>query len=187
MSTLLRHYGFRHHPFARHTPKEALLRHRGFEEALDRLRFAVELDAIALLVAESGCGKSLLLGQLADELQREGFAITYFAHSTTGPFGLVNALARKAGLAPKRSRSETATLLGEHLLQLLARQLHQGIRRGIPEGVQGGLLPGVVAKDVGAVVRADGFEIHGPSLTNTHERRMASAGALLGLDTFQAL
>lgn len=117
MSTLLRHYGFGHHPFARHTPKEALLRHRGFEEALGRLRFAVELDAIALLVAESGCGKSLLLGQLADELQREGFAITYFAHSTTGPFGLVNALARKTGLAPKRSRSETATLFGEHLLQ----------------------------------------------------------------------
>ena len=117
MSTLLRHYGFHHHPFARHTPKEALLRHRGFEEALGRLRFTVELDAVALLVAESGCGKSLLLGQLADELQQQGLAITYFAHTTTGPFGLVNALARKAGLAPRRSRSETALLLGQHLLE----------------------------------------------------------------------
>jgi type II secretory pathway predicted ATPase ExeA len=116
MSTLLRHYGFHHHPFARHTPQEALLRHHGFEEALGRLRFSVELDAVALLVAESGCGKSLLLGQLADELQQQGLAITYFAHTTTGPFGLVNALARKAGLAPRRSRSETALLLASHLL-----------------------------------------------------------------------
>ena len=79
MSQLLRHYGFRHHPFARQTPPDALLKHRGYEEALSRLRFAVELDAIAMLVADSGCGKSLLMGQLADELQREKWTVHYFA------------------------------------------------------------------------------------------------------------
>jgi type II secretory pathway predicted ATPase ExeA len=123
MSQLLHHFGFRYHPFARHTPKEALLHHRGFEEALGRLRFSVELDAIALLVAESGCGKSLLLGQLADELQQTDFSVLYFAHSTTGPFGLINVLARKVGLAPRRSRSETADLLMERMLDGERRHL----------------------------------------------------------------
>jgi len=116
MSPLLRHFGFRHHPFARQTPKDAVLRHRGFDEAFGRLRYSIELDSIAVLVAESGCGKSLLLGVLADQMQHEGLCVHYLAHSTVGPFGLVNALARKVGLSPCRSRAETATRLGEHLL-----------------------------------------------------------------------
>ena len=116
MTQLLSHYGFRHHPFGRQTSNDALLRHRGFEEALGRLRFCVELDSIAILIAESGCGKSLLLGQLADELQRDGIVVRYFAHSSTGPFGLISVLARKSGISPKRSRAETASLLVDKLI-----------------------------------------------------------------------
>ena len=115
MSQLLRHYGLSRHPFARSTPKEALFRHRGFLEALGRLRFTVELDSIALLVAETGCGKSLLLGDLGDELRTQGWLVHYFAHASTGPFGLLNVLARKVGLAPRRSRAETALALNELL------------------------------------------------------------------------
>jgi type II secretory pathway predicted ATPase ExeA len=123
MSQLLSHYGFRHHPFGRQTSNDALLRHRGFEEALGRLRFCVELDSIAILIAESGCGKSLLLGQLADELQRDGVVVRYFAHSSTGPFGLISVLARKNGISPKRSRAETASLLVEKLVDDERRHL----------------------------------------------------------------
>jgi type II secretory pathway predicted ATPase ExeA len=123
MNQLLSHYGFRHHPFARHTPADALYRHRGFEEALGRLRFCVELDSIATLLAESGCGKSLLLGQLADELQRDGVVVHYFAHSSTGPFGLISVLARKSGVSPKRSRAETASYLIDKLIDDERRHL----------------------------------------------------------------
>jgi type II secretory pathway predicted ATPase ExeA len=109
MSQLLTHFAFTHHPFARATPSAAVLRHRGFEEAHRRLLFTLELDGIALLLAESGCGKSLLLGEIADQLHRNNeWTVHYLAHTTTGPFGLTNVLARKIGLIPKRSRSETA-------------------------------------------------------------------------------
>jgi type II secretory pathway predicted ATPase ExeA len=114
---LLEHYGFDKNPFERSTPKEALLRHRGFEEARTRLGFTIELGGIALLLSEPGCGKSLLLGVVADELARVGWVVHYFAHSTVGPFGLVNVLARKVGLLPRRSRAETALALAEQLLQ----------------------------------------------------------------------
>lgn len=117
MNRLLQHFGFSHHPFGRNTPKQALLRHRGFEEALQRLLFSVELDGIAELVAETGCGKSLLLGELAGELQSQGWVAHYFAHSTVGPFSLLNVLARKAGIAPRRSRGETAMALAETLFE----------------------------------------------------------------------
>jgi len=117
MSQLLRHYGLSRHPFARNTPKDALLHHRGFEEAHSRLSFTVELDSIAVLLAETGCGKSLLLGELNDELRAQGWAVHYLAHTTVGPFGLINVLARKAGLAPRRSRAETAMALTDTLVE----------------------------------------------------------------------
>lgn len=40
----------------------------------------------------------------------------YFAHATFGPFGLLNVLARKIGLSPRRSRGETALAISEKLL-----------------------------------------------------------------------
>jgi len=117
MSQLLTHFGFLRDPFGR-TPTEAVLRHKGFEEAFRRLLFTLELEGIAVLVAEPGCGKSLLLGELADHLQKDtAWAVHYLAHTTTGPFGLVNVLARKTGTQPRRSRSETAWALTEKLLE----------------------------------------------------------------------
>lgn len=123
MSPLLNHYGLRRPPFARATPKEAVLDHRGFQEARRRLRFTIDLDGICSLLSESGLGKSLLLGLVSDELQQAGWSVHYLAHSTTGPFGLVNVLARKAGLAPRRSRAETAQHLSSSLLEDERRHL----------------------------------------------------------------
>lgn len=111
MNALLAYFGFSFHPFGRFTPPPALFRHRGFTEALSRLTFAADIDGIAALVADPGLGKSLLLGELAAALQAQGFAVHYFAHTTTGPFGFVNVLARKLGLLPARSRAETALAL----------------------------------------------------------------------------
>ena len=115
--SLVRHFRLSAHPFGRDAPKSALHRHRGFDEAFERLRFTVEIDGVSALVAEPGCGKSLLLGQLADELQKQGRVVHYFAHATIGPFGLVNVLARKVGLAPRRSRGETALMVSQKLLE----------------------------------------------------------------------
>jgi len=115
--SLLRHFRLSSHPFGRDGSRASVHRHRGFIEALERLRFTAEIDAIAALVAEPGCGKSLLLGQLADEMQKQRIVVHYFAHASVGPFGLVSVLARKAGIAPRRSRAETAMLLSQALLE----------------------------------------------------------------------
>ena len=123
MSPLLKHYGFSAHPFSRGVCGQTLYRHPGFQEAFSRLRFTVELRSIAMLVAETGCGKSILMGELASELQTESWSVHYFAHSSVGPFSLINVLARKVGLSPRRSRGETATALSETLLESGADQL----------------------------------------------------------------
>lgn len=121
MKQILQHFGFNRHPFGRHPM--SIFRHRGFEEAFRRLLFTIELEAIAVLLADTGCGKSVLLGHLADTLQQQNWTVHYMAHSTLGPFGLINVLARKAGLAPKRSRGETAFVLAETLLSKNGKHL----------------------------------------------------------------
>jgi type II secretory pathway predicted ATPase ExeA len=117
MSQLLRHFGLSHHPFTRRTPKNAMYRHRGFEEASRRLLFTLELDSMAAVMAAPGCGKSLLLGDLHDSLLRDAWCVYYFAHATTGPYGMINVLARMVGLSPRGSRPETAAAITNRLLE----------------------------------------------------------------------
>jgi type II secretory pathway predicted ATPase ExeA len=117
MSTFLKFYGLTHPPFGRRTPKEAVYRHAGFEEAFSRLEITVELDSIAEFIADSGTGKSILLGELASRLQSAGHVVHYLSHSTIGPFGLVNVIARRMGITPRRSRGETVDDLTSSLLE----------------------------------------------------------------------
>lgn len=117
MSQLLRHFSLSHHPFARRTPKDALYRHRGFDEASRRILFTLELDSMAAVMAVPGCGKSLLLGDIHDSLVRDGWCVYYFAHATTGPYGMINVIARMVGLSPRCSRPETAAAITNCLIE----------------------------------------------------------------------
>lgn len=113
--SLIRHFHLERPPFGRDAAG-AIHRHRGFLEAQQRLRYTIELDGIGALLADPGCGKSLLLGHVAAEHQKHGGQVHYFAHATVGPFGFLNVLARKAGQAPRRSRAETALCVSQTLL-----------------------------------------------------------------------
>jgi type II secretory pathway predicted ATPase ExeA len=113
---LLSFFGLSSHPFGRHTAKQAIFRHPGFEEAFRRLSFAADTDGIAQLVSEPGLGKSLLLGELACSLQALGFFVLYFSHTSTGPAGLVNVIARSLHVSPRRSTAETALALSQKVL-----------------------------------------------------------------------
>jgi general secretion pathway protein A len=106
--SLCRHFRLTENPFGKNASPSAVHLHRGFVEAKERIRFTIELDGASALVAESGCGKSLLLGHVAADHQKLKGVVHYFAHATVGPFGLINVLARKLGLSPRRSRAETA-------------------------------------------------------------------------------
>src|SRR6266511_4140798 len=59
------HFGLAKPPFPKAATEPSLLRHSALLETLDKLRFALSRDTIALLVAESGCGKSTTLALFA--------------------------------------------------------------------------------------------------------------------------
>jgi type II secretory pathway predicted ATPase ExeA len=112
---LLHHFGLTCLPFARAVPREGLLEHRSFNEALERLRLAVESRTAMLLAAEPGLGKSTLLGTFSDGLDKARTRLVYSALSACGPFGLIGQLAQRYGVKVKRSAAQTAQAMLDEL------------------------------------------------------------------------
>jgi len=111
------HFNLSQLPFGRAVSDAGLLHHRSFTEALARLSLAVSTRTPALFTAEPGPGKSTLLGNLADSLDKTTTHLVYTQLCSCGPFGLIGQLAVRYGLRPKRSASQTA----QSVLDELAR------------------------------------------------------------------
>ncbi len=109
------HFKLTRPPFPQAADPAAILNHQRLRDAVDRLRFAVDRDGIALLTGESGCGKSTVLGCLTRELDHPSYTLVYAALSTLGPFSLLASLAAKVGLRARRFKGETAQDLIAHL------------------------------------------------------------------------
>ena len=98
------------------TPADgALLRHNGMQEVLARLQFALERDTIALLVGESGCGKSTVLSLFAKSLDAASYLVLTTSLTTLGPFSLIAHLLALLGLPARRFKGEAAAALLAHL------------------------------------------------------------------------
>jgi type II secretory pathway predicted ATPase ExeA len=119
--TLEEHFGLTQPPFPKAASEAALLRHNGLQETLERLRFALARDTIALLVAESGCGKSTTLGLFAKSLDAGSYHVLCTSLTTVGPFGLISHLAALSGLRPCRFKGDTAAAFIAHLRGLPKR------------------------------------------------------------------
>lgn len=112
---LLHHFGLTALPFDRAVPPEGLLRHPSFTEATERLRFALDTRAPALLVAVPGTGKSVLLETLCRDLAPADVRVIATALSSCGPFGLVGQLAARYGTPVRRTTAQTAAALLDEL------------------------------------------------------------------------
>jgi type II secretory pathway predicted ATPase ExeA len=123
MSLIEDHFKLHHPPFPQTAEPAAVLNHQSLKDALDRLRFAVDRDGIALLTAESGCGKSTVLGCLARDLDTTAYLFVYASLCTLSPFSLLSSLVAKLGLRARRFKGETAQDMVAHLRGLPKRTL----------------------------------------------------------------
>ena len=121
MTTLQKHFGFNKPPFPRVASDEAILHHKGLEEVLARLHFALERDTMALLVAESGCGKSTALSLFAKSLDASSHQLVTLSLTTLAPFSLMANIATSLGLKPRRFKGDTAAALLGHLRSIPRR------------------------------------------------------------------
>jgi type II secretory pathway predicted ATPase ExeA len=115
LKALLLHFGLHSPPFTRAVPDGALLLHTSFNEALTRLRYAVESRTPAMVTAEPGLGKSTLLATFSEGLDMANTRLVYSALCSCGPFGLIGQLATRYGVKCKRSSAQTAQVLLDDL------------------------------------------------------------------------
>lgn len=113
--TLEEHFGLLRPPFPRSAPDTALFRHPGVEQVLARLRFALERDTTAMLIAESGCGKSTILALFARSLDAANYHLITTSLTTLAAFGFLASLCAATGLKTVRFKGETAAILISHL------------------------------------------------------------------------
>jgi len=123
MTSLEDHFGLTQPPFPRSAADPALFRHPGIDEVLSRLRFALARDTIALLVAESGSGKSTTLGLFARSLDVASYHLISVSMTTVGPFGFLSSLCTATGIRSRRFKADTAATLLTHLRGLPKRTL----------------------------------------------------------------
>jgi type II secretory pathway predicted ATPase ExeA len=108
------HFGLSKPPFPKAATKASLLMHPALESTLEKLHFALERDTIALLVAESGCGKSTALSLFAQSLDAATYNVLSISLTTLNPFSFIAHFAAATGLPGRRFKGETAAALIMH-------------------------------------------------------------------------
>lgn len=112
---LEQHFGLCRPPFPKAAGQNALLATPGLTQVTERLRFALERDTIALLVAESGCGKSTALSCFAQSLDASSYHVMSTSLTTLAPFSFIAHLGASTGLPGRRFKGESAAALLMHL------------------------------------------------------------------------
>jgi type II secretory pathway predicted ATPase ExeA len=120
-TSLQEHFGLQQVPFPKAASEACLLLHPPLRETVERLRFAIDRDSPALLVAASGCGKSTATGLFARSLDAATYHVLYLCLTTVNPFGFLSQIAAATGLRPARFKGQTAATLIAHLRGLPKR------------------------------------------------------------------
>lgn len=115
MSVIEDHFKLHRPPFPQTADGAALLQQTSQKDALERLRFAIDRGGIAMLTAESGCGKTTVLSSLGRDLDPVKHLLVYASLSSLGPYSLLTSLASKLGIRARRTKGETAHELLSHM------------------------------------------------------------------------
>ena len=98
--------------------------YKDFQDALKCLKSALtQGHTYALLLGESGTGKTSLLRILQAKLDKRRFNVLYLSYGQPSPSGLVRLLAETLHLPIRRTRTETSRLLIQTLRNLPTRLL----------------------------------------------------------------
>ena len=119
-------YGLTQTPFSRAIPTDKLYRGNDSDELIERLRWAAERQLFAVMIGDSGTGKTTTLRRFRDELQNSRYKVLYVSDSKMTPRTFYKSVLEQLGFEAKFMRSEAK------------RQLHREIE--IMKGVHG-LLP----------------------------------------------
>jgi general secretion pathway protein A len=112
------YWGLREKPFRKTPDPRYLFLNETYEEALERLLFAVEELELALLTGEVGSGKTLLTRALADQVG-ERYEVGMILNPRLPPRQFLRATARELGVKePRQHSNDLLDQIHERLLEL---------------------------------------------------------------------
>jgi general secretion pathway protein A len=97
----LNHFHLSQHPFAEKPPADWILCDSRFQEALARLTFFQKQGHIALLIGQTGVGKSSLLRCFIQNLPLNRYQIIYLSLTSVSPNALLRQIVIELGEPPK--------------------------------------------------------------------------------------
>jgi general secretion pathway protein A len=113
----LNHFSLGAHPFSENPPIQWLLRDPRIDEALARLKFFEQQATLALIIGQTGVGKSSLLRLFLNELPQNRFHPLYLHLTPLHANGFLRMIVTHLGEKPKMGKDRL-------LLQILER-IHQ--------------------------------------------------------------
>lgn len=123
LAQLAPYYGFSRLPFSRRIAASALFRSQAHQEALARIAFLIEQEALGLLTGEVGSGKTVAARAAVAALDASRHTVIYLANPSIGARGLYHQIVLSLGGEP---RFHTAALIPQ-AHELLA---HERAERG---------------------------------------------------------
>ncbi len=121
----LEHYGFTAPPFSKEIADQDLWLTPAKEAAVAEIGQAIaDRDVGALLVADSGMGKTCVLRALRHSLESAPVRLTYCHNATLGRRDFYRQICRALGLNPKATAAAVFNSVGDYIQELSCEQFH---------------------------------------------------------------
>lgn len=122
MRTLMNRFGLSHAPFSKEVATEDLYEISAQTDAIARLSSAVDARASAVLVGESGVGKTCVLRGLERALNPARVRVTYLHHANVSPRDFYRQLSSALGLEPRSHPSAMFRQVQAHIEEVADEQ-----------------------------------------------------------------
>jgi len=116
-------YNFTNTPFSRTIPSKYLYKGNDSDELIERLKYAAQKQLFAIVLGDSGTGKTTTLRRFCDETRDDNYCTLYLSDSKLTPRTFYKSLLEQLGFEAKYYRNEAK------------RQLHKEIE--IMKGLSG--------------------------------------------------
>lgn len=120
-------YRFKHTPFDRAIPTDALFFTKQHEEVLARLTYAIERQWFVVLTGACGSGKSTILRRLMKSLDPFRYRCLYLADSKLTPRHFYNGILRQLGVDGAFYRGDSKRLLHREIALMVQSQKIQPV------------------------------------------------------------
>jgi type II secretory pathway predicted ATPase ExeA len=116
------HFAFTKMPFGKDLAPSMLHRHRGHQEALARISFLVQEQAIGVLTGEVGSGKTVAARAAIAELEPSRYSVIYLANPAVGARGIYAEIVSRLGGEPRFFKSALITQASDLLVKEAAER-----------------------------------------------------------------